>query len=123
MSEELSHPNYSKRFQLRLHCLQTLVKKLDTWQLDLAGMEVRREQRTRLVVLQEPGLLTLCAQGEGRWGVVCLWQETAGQRCALGGNNCQSDRQLWPWNFLLKNHSQTLFLFFFKSKKTTCCVG
>ena len=29
---------------------------METWQLDLAGVEVRWEQRTRLVVLQEPGL-------------------------------------------------------------------
>ena len=29
---------------------------METWQLDLAGVEVRREQRTRLVVLQEAGL-------------------------------------------------------------------
>ena len=29
---------------------------METWQLDLARVEVRRKQRTRLVVLQEPGL-------------------------------------------------------------------
>ena len=29
---------------------------METWQLDLAGVEVRREQQTRLVVLQEAGL-------------------------------------------------------------------
>ena len=29
---------------------------METWQLDLAGLEVRLEQRTRLVVLQEAGL-------------------------------------------------------------------
>ena len=29
---------------------------METWQLDLVGVEVRRKQRTGLVVLQEPGL-------------------------------------------------------------------
>ena len=29
---------------------------METWQLDLAGVEVRQEQQTRLVVLQKAGL-------------------------------------------------------------------
>ena len=55
LCEELSQTNYSDRFQLLLHCEQAQ-EELETRQLDLAGVEVRLERRTGLVVLQVPGV-------------------------------------------------------------------